>query len=162
GSASTSALSFNSNSDGSGGDGGFHFQNNGTDMLTIDNSGNMTIAGAGGLTSGTGAVALNGATTVAANKNFTMTSGTGQFSQTYSGTGPAASIPDTPGAKGDILDLTTTATGSNTGDKALNIAVSGANGSSTITRYGAYSSVTATGASSTNVGGYFSASGASN
>jgi hypothetical protein len=45
-------------------------------------------------------------------------------------------------------------------DKALNIAVSGANGTASVTRYGASSNVTSTGTTSTNVGGYFSASGA--
>jgi hypothetical protein len=125
-------------------------------------TGNFAMSGTGTFATGTGPVALNGSTTIAANQNFSMTSGTGKFSQTYSGTGPAAAITDTSGASGDILDLITTTTAAVTGDKAFSVAVSGANAGSTVTRYGVYSGVTATGTSSTNVAGYFSASGATN
>ena len=97
-----------------------------------------------------------------ASGNFILGSGTGQFSQTYSGTGPAASITDSASASGNLLNLTTTSTVAGSNDKALNITVSGANSTAAVTRYGAFSNVTSTGVTSTNVGGSFSASGAAN
>lgn len=63
---------------------------------------------------------------------------------------------------GNILNLTSTSTAAAAGNTGLNIGISGANGTSSITRYGMQSAVTATGTSSTNVAGYFSASGATN
>ena len=41
GQTSTSVLTFNSNSDGSGGDGGFNFQSNGANLVTISNTGDI-------------------------------------------------------------------------------------------------------------------------
>jgi hypothetical protein len=116
----------------------------------------------GNFSTSTGSVALNGATTLAAGKNLTMASGAGQFAQTYSGIGPAHSITDTAAASGDVVDITSTSTAAVSGDKGLSVAISGANGTSSVTRYGEYSNVTATGTSSTNVAGYFSASGGTN
>lgn len=114
----------------------------------------------GGTLSVTGATTLSGGATIAANQGLTMSSGTGKFAQTYSGTGPASAITGTSSSSGDLLDLVTTTTAAVTGDKALSLAVSGANATATVTRYGVYSNVTATGTTSTNVAGYFSASGA--
>ena len=104
-------------------------------------SGNFAMSGTGTLTTGTGNVSLNGATTVAANQNLTMASGTGQFSQTYTGTANAATI---------------TANSLGTGTAALTIGSSSTSGTVT----GIKSSLT--GAATTNIAGYFSATGATN
>jgi hypothetical protein len=61
---------------------------------------------------------------------------------------------------GSLASLTVTGTGALTGQKALNIDVSGANGTGAQTTYGLYSTNTHTG-TSVNVAGYFSASGGS-
>jgi hypothetical protein len=82
------------------------------------------------------------AVSIAANENLTMASGTGQFSQTYTGTSNAASI---------------TANSLSAGSSALTIA-SSATASGIV--YGVNSSLT--GAATTNVAGYFSATGATN
>jgi hypothetical protein len=63
---------------------------------------------------------------------------------------------------GNVLNLSSSSTAGSTSNKILNIAASGANASASVTRYGTYSDVTATGTTSTNVAGYFSASGATN
>ena len=52
-----------------------------TGLTTI---GNITQTGSGTFSTGTGAVSLNGATTVVGGSNFTLASGNGVFSQTYS------------------------------------------------------------------------------
>jgi hypothetical protein len=133
------------------------FSGTGTGVAVTNNE---TVGGTLGVT---GLTTLSGGATVAANQNLTMASGTGQFSQTYSGTsGPASSITDTSAAAGDMLDIASTSTAAANGDKGLGIAISGANASSSVTRYGVYSNVTASGTSSTNVAGYFSATGGSN
>jgi hypothetical protein len=49
----------------------------------ITDTGNILQNGAGTFTTGTGNVSLNGATTIVANQNLTLSSGTGVFSQTY-------------------------------------------------------------------------------
>ncbi|MDO8507527.1 MAG: hypothetical protein Q7S53_03085 [bacterium] len=125
-------------------------------------SGNFAISGAGTFTTGTGAISLQGATTIAAGKNLALASGTGTFAQTYTGTATAGTITANSLTSGKILSLTSSSTAASTGNTGLNIAISGANGTAGITRYGMQSAVTATGATSTNVGGYFSASGATN
>jgi hypothetical protein len=134
-----------------------------TSDITMSGSGtglnvttNETVGGTLGVS---GLTTLSGGATVAANQALSMASGTGQFSQTYSGTSTAHTITGT--VSGNLMDLTSTSNAAVSGDRALNIAVSGVNPSS-VTRYGVYSDVVATGPSSTNVGGYFSASGASN
>lgn len=62
---------------------------------------------------------------------------------------------------GSLLKLISTSTVGNAGI-GLNIAISGANGTSSKTNYGMQSSVINTGTTSTNVAGYFNASGATN
>ncbi len=59
------------------------------------------------------------------------------------------------------LSSTSTAAASNT-QKLLNISLSGANGTASQTTYGQYTTNTHTGTTSTNVAGYFSASGGTN
>lgn len=105
------------------------------------------------------------------------TSGT-QFLQTYSGlttgigesivtnaltTGNALKIVANAVTSGSVVDISSTSTGaaSNT-QKMLNIALSGANGTSTQSTYGAYISNTHTGTSSTNYGIYTTSSGGTN
>ena len=112
-----------------------------TDTGYTQSTGNFAMSGTGNFTTGTGTVSLNGATTVAANQNLTMASGTGQFAQTYTGTSNAAAI---------------TANSLGSGTAALTIGSSSTSG----TVYGIKSSLT--GAATTNVAGYFSATGATN
>ena len=134
----------------------------GTSLAVTNNEtvgGTLAVTGA---TTLTGATALNGGATVAANQSFTMSSGTGKFTQTYTGTGPATSHTTTAPASGNIIDLISTTTASASADKGLNVALSGANSTASVTRYGTYANVTTTGTSSTNVAGYYSASGATN
>lgn len=142
---------------------------------SLSTAGNISQTGTGTISTGTGAVSLNGATTIAANKNFSMASGTGTFSQTYTGTStanslvadsvtasPAQSISANGLTTGSILSLTSNSTSAAAGNKGLDISISGANSNAGITRTGLSSAVTSTGATSTNVAGYFSASGATN
>jgi len=63
---------------------------------------------------------------------------------------------------GNLLSLSSSSTSAANGNKGLDIAISGANSTASITRTGLSSVVTSTGTTSTNVGGYFSASGATN
>jgi hypothetical protein len=146
-----------------------------TSSSAITTTGSISQTGATTLSTGTGAVSLNGATTVAANQNLSMASGTGTFSQTYTGTSTASSLVansvTTAAAQsiaanglttGSILSLTSNSSAAGSGNKGLEIAISGVNGTAGITRTGISSTVTATGATSTNVGGYFSASGGTN
>jgi hypothetical protein len=67
-------------------------------------------------------------------------------------------------SSGSVLSLgsSSTATTGSGSNKILNITASGANANASATRYGVYSNVTATGTTSTNVAGYFSATGATN
>ena len=93
-----------------------------------------------GLITATSGITSNGTFTLGANQAFTMNSGTGAFTQTYTG----------------ASDGMTLASSSTTDTKStLKISQTGA---TTGTDYGLYA--TNTGAGTTNVGGYFSASGA--
>ncbi|XOB41868.1 MAG: MopE-related protein [Candidatus Nealsonbacteria bacterium] len=49
-------------------------------------SGDFAVSGSGTFSTATGAISLNGDVTIAANKNLTLSSGTGVISQTFSGT----------------------------------------------------------------------------
>ncbi len=130
----------------------------------ISTSGNITQSGTGSFTTGSGAVSLNGPTALSST-----------FAQTFTGTGTASSLTansvSTAAAQsiaangltsGNILSLTSNSTAAANGNKGLDISISGANGAAGVTRTGLSSVVTSTGATSTNVGGYFSASGATN
>lgn len=122
-------------------------------------SGNITQSGAGDLTTGTGNVSLNGPTTIAANRNFSLAAGTGTFTQSYAGTATAASIGADSLTGGSILSLTSASTAATAGNTGLDVRISGANANAGISRTGISSAVTATGTSSTNVAASFSASG---
>jgi len=125
-------------------------------------SGNFSISGTGTFGTGTGAISLNGDTTIASGKDLVLTSGAGTFSQDYSGILTAASITADSLTSGNILSLSSGSTAAAAGNTGLNIAIYGANGTESITRYGLQSNVTATGTTNTNVAGYFSATGATN
>ncbi len=148
----------------------------GTSLAVTNNEtvgGTLQVTGASTFT---GTTTYNGSVTVGANQNMSMSSGTGTFTQTYTGTGTAHAITasTTTGnaesiiasalTTGNILSLssTSTTTPTNGSNAGINVSVSGANANATVTRYGVYSSVTSTGSTSTNVGGYFNASGATN
>ena len=146
-----------------------------TSAGTSTSSGNFAQSGSSTFSTGTGAVSLNGDATIAAGKNLTLASGTGVLSQTYTGTTTASSLTansvTTAAAQsitangltsGSLLNLTSTSTAAAAGNTGLNVAISGANATASIKRTGISSSVTATGTTSTNVGGSFSASGATN
>ena len=78
------------------------------------------------------------------------------------GTGLSVSVDGlTTGTGVDISSTSTVGTGASS-TKLLNLARSGANANASHTAYGLYSSVTNTGTTSTNIAGYFSASGAIN
>ncbi|MFA5772897.1 MAG: NYN domain-containing protein, partial [Thermoplasmata archaeon] len=95
-----------------------------------------------GLITATSGLTANGTLTVGANQNFVMTSGTGTFTQTYTGTVDANTV-------------TSSATGAN--NKALNVSNTGA---VVGTGYAGYFSKT--GAATTNIGLYATATGATN
>jgi len=98
-----------------------------------------------------------------AGDSLVLPSGTGTHSQTFTGTTTdAMTIVANSLTSGNALDISSTSTAALTGDALINVSVSGANASASIVRYGIYSSVTSTGATSTNYGGYFSASGGTN
>jgi|GEM_PF-1736078 len=89
-----------------------------------------------------GLITANAGVTLAANQNLTLNSGTGQYSQTYTGTA-------------DAFTLASSATGAS--NKAFNVSQTGA---TVGTDYGAY--ISNTGAATTNVGLYATASGGTN
>src|SRR5690606_23282997 len=104
--------------------------------------------------------------------NFAYTSGATTGTGTSSGfslransltTGTGANFSSTSLTSGSLvnIDVNSTAAASNT-QKALNVVTAGANATSTQTTYGGYFANTHTGTDSTNVAGYFSASGGTN
>ena len=140
----------------------------GTGLTTL--GGNLTVTGTAwtaiptisGLITATSGLTSNGAVTVSNNSNLTMSSGTGQFSQTYTGTTTNAfSIASSTLSSGALIDLAITGTAGLTNQKGLNISLSGANATGAQTTYGAYLSNTHTG-TSTNVGLYATATGGTN
>ena len=79
-------------------------------------------------------------------------------------TADAFALSSTGLTTGTLFDLSSTSTagGASGVSKLLDIGRSGTNSNASHTAYGLYSAVTNTGTTSTNVGGYFSASGATN
>jgi len=97
-------------------------------------------------------------------QNFTGTTTTGlTYNANSLTTGTGISVASSSLSSGSLMNLavTGTAAASNT-QKVLGISNSGANATSTQTTYGIYSTNTRTGTASTNVAGYFSASGGAN
>ena len=82
-----------------------------TGISGLTNDGNYAQTGATSFSTGTGAISLNGATTIAANQGLTMNSGTGAFSQTY-----AAAADSSATNSAHVVNLNTPAdtTGTNT------------------------------------------------
>jgi hypothetical protein len=161
-----------------GGSGVLGFAGSGSSLGTWSSSGGLTLSGSQPFTTGTGAIALNGPTSISANQNFAMTSGSGQFTQTYTGTTTAAhtitansvttASAETISANGlttgsalTVSSASIATTGGNS-TAGVNINLSGANTNASATRYGLISNVAATGTTSNNVAGYFSATGATN
>jgi hypothetical protein len=151
---------------------GVSFSSDTTTGIYDNGSGTMGFSSGGNSVATLNSTALN----LAANEGLTMASGTGQFSQTYTGTTTSAntltansvttasaeSITANGLTSGNILSLSSNSTAAAANNTGLNITISGTNGTSSITRYGQQTAVTATGTTSTNVAGYFSASGATN
>lgn len=85
---------------------------------------------------------------------------TGSFTQASSNTtGSANAITANSLTSGNILSLSSTSTTAAAGNTGLNIAISGTNATAGISRYGLKSVMTSAGSTSTNVAGYFSATG---
>ncbi len=113
------------------------------DLFQVSSLGNVTLNSVNTTQTTTSSiVSLNG---------NSLTSGTGFY-------GASSTL-----SSGSLVNLlvTGTAAASNT-QKVLNISTSGNNATTTQTTYGLYATNTHTGTSATNIGGYFSASGASN
>ncbi len=156
-----------------------------TDLFQIDSSGNIVKLnnvttsfpgsqggantylkndGAGNLTWGTALTGVTIPISKLAAASATNTIDNTLYAQTWNWnsltTETALSLGSSSISSGTLLNLssTSTAAAGNT-QKVLNISTSGANGTSTQTTYGTYVSNTHTGTSSTNIGGYFTASG---
>ncbi|MDG0815785.1 hypothetical protein [Bdellovibrio svalbardensis] len=101
----------------------------------ISLAGNTSVSGSNTFATGTGAVSLNGATTVAANQNLTMASGTGVYTQTFTGTTTdAASIIANSLTTGTALNLTSSSATLNSTDGLLYVANTGASTSGMVAR----------------------------
>ena len=87
-------------------------------------------------------------------------SGVGSFSQAYTGQTSAASITADSLSGGVVLSVSSQSNVALNGDALSDLSFSGTNIFAGMTRYGSKVSVTSIGATSTNVAGYFSASGA--
>lgn len=133
----------------------------------LTTSGNATIGGTLGVT-GSSSFSSDVSITNASTTPLIITqSGTGSIvnfvgDSITTGTGIPISIDGLTSGTG--LDITSTSTaGAGSGiSKLFNISRSGTNANASHTAYGLYSSVANTGTTSTNVAGYFSASGATN
>ncbi|NCP47528.1 hypothetical protein GW844_04050, partial [bacterium] len=91
-----------------------------------------------------------------------LTAPTANLSLAHAGYTTAFTFDSLTSASAFTLSSTSTAGGASGVSKLLDISRSGANANASHTAYGLYSAVTNTGTTSTNVGGYFSASGATN
>jgi trimeric autotransporter adhesin len=87
---------------------------------------------------------------------------TGSYTQAYAGTGSASTITANASTGGNVTSVTSSSTAVGANQAGLSILLSGSNSAASLSRYGVYSSVTATGTTNTNVGGYFSATGGIN
>src|SRR5262249_3156536 len=86
GQSTTGSVTFTTDTDATG-DGGLFVKSNGSTIFQVDNAGNTTLTGTSNFTTGSGNVTLNGATTLASGKSFTMAA---PFQNNYAGsTGPA-------------------------------------------------------------------------
>ncbi len=121
-----------------------------------------------------GLITASGGLTIAANQNLTLNSGTGQYSQTYTGTttnaatitanslttGNALNVSSSSITGGSLVNLASTATSvAFDGQKILNISSSGTGSSYGPTTYGVYVDNGNGSSGSVSIGGYFKASG---
>jgi hypothetical protein len=132
-------------------------------LLSVGSGGLFRVNSSGAITAVTGYSQSSGTLSLTS-ANTTQTTTSSIFAlngnSLTSGTGFYAASSTL--SSGSLMDLavTGTAAASNT-QKVLNVSVSGANATATQTTYGGYFSNTHTGTSSTNVAGYFTASGGS-
>src|SRR3972149_2683166 len=157
----------------------------GADALNLNGTatGDVNIAGGYG---GTGCTVTNSNGNLSCNGTITGTfagtlpwssiiAPTGNLSLAHAGyttaftfdsvtTADAFALASTSLTTGTLFDLSSTSTagGASGVSKLLDISRSGTNSNASHTAYGLYSAVTNTGTTSTNIGGYFSASGATN
>ncbi len=111
-------------------------------------------------TCGSSSIAWSSLTNPAANLTLAMGGYTTTFNWDSLTTGTGLTGASTSLSSGTLasLSVNSTAAASNT-QKVLSLSTAGANGTSTQKTYGLYATNTHTGTASTNVGGYFSASG---
>src|SRR3989338_4103699 len=97
-------------------------------------SGNFSQVGAGTFSTGTGAVSLNGDTTIAAGKNLALASGAGTLTQAFTGTTTtAAAITANSLTTGKALNLTaTTTSAANTAWQAVQFNLTSAQGTTAV------------------------------
>lgn len=143
---------------GSGAKNLFDFQVGGVSMAKLDNAGALTVTSCTGC-AGSG-VALSGLTAATAVNTIANVNWAQTWNWDTLTTENAFTFGSTSISSGSLLNLSvnSTAAASNT-QKALNISTAGTNGTATQTTYGLYAANTHAGATSTNVAGYFSASG---
>jgi hypothetical protein len=98
-------------------------------------AGNFAMSGVGTFATGTGTVSLNGATTIAANQNFSMASGTGTYLQTYTGTATANSIIANSLTTGTGFSLSTSSASLNSTNGLLYVANTGASTNGILARF---------------------------
>lgn len=125
----------------------------------------LTTQGAGANPSwtdaGTLGVKWNNIASPDGNQTLAMASNTTTWNWATATTGNQFTATANALTTGSLFNLSSTSTAGD-GSKLLNLSRSGTNGSSSKTNYGLYSNITNTGTSSTNIAGYFSASGATN
>lgn len=127
-------------------------------LLQNDGSGTLSWADPAGL-----GVKWNALTTPTGNLSIDHAGYTTAFTFNSVTTANAFALSSSSISSGTVLDLSSSSAAgtASSSSKVLNISRSGTNSNSSHTAYGLYSSVANTGTTSTNVGGYFSASGAS-
>ncbi len=125
---------------------------NGSGVLTNDGSGGLSWAAVSGGAALSAITAATGTNTIN-NVNFAQVWAWNSLTTEIGHTFSSSSV-----STGSIVKVISTSTVGNA-SKGLEIAISGANSTSAKTNYGIYSAVTNTGTTSTNIAGYFSATG---
>ncbi len=129
----------------------------GTQCVNVNNSGVLGVATC------TTSLAWSALTAPTANLSLAHAGYTTDFSFNGVTTANAFSLSSSSLSSGSILNLSSTSTAATSNTQTvLKVATSGANATSTQTTYGGYFTNTHTGTSSTNIAGYFSASGGTN
>lgn len=125
---------------------------NGSGVLTNDGAGVLTWAAVSGGAALSAITAATGTNTIN-NVNYAQVWGWNSLTTEIGLTLSSSSV-----STGSIVKIISTSTVGNA-SKGLEVNISGANSTSAKTNYGVYSSITNTGTTSVNVGGYFAASG---